>query len=144
MAVEVKDVPAKDYDLVYLDPPYAPPRDDNDYIKRFHFLEGLSRYWNGDTIMPGTKSRKIPKRITPFSTKLTTIEAFRNTFKQFGNSQIVLSYSSNALPDRDTLVALLREVKDDVEVIAVPHTYHYGTHQAATRRSADEYIFVAR
>ena len=29
-------------DLVYLDPPYAPPSDDNDYIKRYHFLEGLS------------------------------------------------------------------------------------------------------
>ncbi|MGH3974723.1 MAG: DNA adenine methylase, partial [Pseudonocardiaceae bacterium] len=33
------------YDLVYLDPPYAPPRDDNCYIKRYHFLEGLSVYW---------------------------------------------------------------------------------------------------
>ena len=142
-AVEVQNMKPKDYDLVYLDPPYAPPRDDNDYIKRFHFLEGLSRYWEGDTIMPGTKSRKIPKRITPFSTKRTIVEAFRSTFKQFANSTIVLSYSSNALPGRDELVALLREVKDNVEIIAVPHTYHYGTHSTATRRLVDEYIFVA-
>ncbi|MBO0814921.1 MAG: DNA adenine methylase, partial [Actinobacteria bacterium] len=35
------------YDVVYLDPPYAPPRDDNCYIKRYHFLEGLSVYWRG-------------------------------------------------------------------------------------------------
>jgi DNA adenine methylase/adenine-specific DNA-methyltransferase len=143
-AVEIQNMKPKDYDLVYLDPPYAPPRDDNDYIKRFHFLEGLSRYWDGDIIMPETKSRKIPKRITPFSAKRTIVEAFRNTFKQFVDSTIVLSYSSNALPSRDQLVSLLREVKDDVEVIAVPHTYHYGTHSAAARRLVDEYIFVAR
>ncbi len=29
-------------DLVYLEPPYAPPTDDADYIKRYHLLEGLS------------------------------------------------------------------------------------------------------
>lgn len=143
-ALEVANLPLKTYDLVYLDPPYAPPRDDNDYIKRFHFLEGLSRYWEGDKIMIETKSRKIPKRITPFSTKRTIVEAFRATFKQFADSNIVLSYSSNALPDKDVLVNLLLEVKDEVEVLEIPHTYHYGTHQAATRRLVDEYIFVAR
>lgn len=39
---DVADLSPSGYDLVYLDPPYAPPRDDNDYIKRYHFLEGLS------------------------------------------------------------------------------------------------------
>jgi len=29
-------------DLVYLDPPYVPRSDDNCYVKRYHFLEGLS------------------------------------------------------------------------------------------------------
>ena len=36
-------------DLVYLDPPYAPPRDDNDYLKRYWFLEGLATYWDNGT-----------------------------------------------------------------------------------------------
>lgn len=31
-------------DLVYLDPPYVPRSDDNCYIKRYHFLEGLACY----------------------------------------------------------------------------------------------------
>lgn len=56
-------------DLVYLDPPYAPPADDNDYIKRYHFLEGLSAYWRGMTIMENTKTKKLPKRFTPFAYK---------------------------------------------------------------------------
>lgn len=143
-AHEVSDLEDRPYDIVYLDPPYAPPRDDNDYTKRFHFLEGLSRYWVGDTIMENTKTKKLPKRVTKFSTKRTIVEGFRDLFKRFHDSTIVLSYSSNALPDLDSLVNLLGEFKDDVQVRAIEHTYHYGTHAAAMRNRADEYIFVAR
>ncbi len=143
-AHEVSELEHRRYDVVYLDPPYAPPRDDNDYTKRFHFLEGLSRYWVGDTIMEQTKTKKLPKRITKFSTKRTIEEGFRDLFKRFHDSTIVLSYSSNAYPDLDALTGLLGEFKDDVQVRSIEHTYHYGTHSAATRRAVDEYIFVAR
>ncbi len=91
-----------------------------------------------------TKSRKLPKRVTKYSSRRTIEEAFREVFKQFHDSPLVLSYSSNALPDLETLVRLLREVKDEVEVRRVPHTYHYGTHRSAVRRSVDEYLFLAR
>lgn len=143
-SVEVADVPERSYDVVYLDPPYAPPTDDNCYIKRFHFLEGLSRYWVGDTVMAGTKSKKLPKVHTPFSHRRTIEEGFRDVFKKFRDSSIVLSYSSNALPDRETLEGLMCEFKDHVEVRAIPHTYHYGTHETALRRKVDEYLFIAR
>ncbi len=49
-------------DLVYLDPPYVPRSDDNCYVKRYHFLEGLSCYWRGLEIMKETKVKKISKR----------------------------------------------------------------------------------
>lgn len=55
---DVFDIPETAVDLVYLDPPYAPPSDDNDYIKRYHFLEGLSVYWRGVTMMENTKTKK--------------------------------------------------------------------------------------
>jgi DNA adenine methylase/adenine-specific DNA-methyltransferase len=133
------------YDVVYLDPPYAPPTDDNCYIKRFHFLEGLSRYWQGDQLMLHTNSKKLPKPVTGYSSKRTVVAALRDTFQRFHESgAIVLSYGSNALPDMETILALLREVKRDVEVRAIPHRYHYGTHKAAARRAVDEYIFIAR
>ncbi|WP_196780917.1 DNA adenine methylase [Nocardioides sambongensis] len=133
------------YDVVYLDPPYAPPTDDNCYVKRFHFLEGLSRYWEGDALMLHTNTKKLPKPHTGYSHRRTIVDAFRDTFARFHDAgAIVLSYGSNALPDKETLLALLREVKDDVEVRAIPHTYHYGTHRAAARRVVDEYIFIAR
>jgi adenine-specific DNA-methyltransferase len=132
------------YDVVYLDPPYAPPRDDNCYIKRYHFLEGLSVYWRGQTIMENTRTKKLPKRYTPFSYKHTVTDALRRTLKQFQDSAIVLSYSSNAVPDAATIEALLREVKDDVEVRLTDHTYTFGTHTAAQRRSVAEYLFIGR
>lgn len=133
------------YDIVYLDPPYAPPADDNCYIKRFHFLEGLSRYWQGDSLMMETNTKKLPKPVTAYSSRRTIVAAFRDTFARFADSgAIVLSYGSNALPDLQTLISLLKEVKSDVEVRSVPHTYHYGTHRTAVRRAVDEYIFVAR
>jgi adenine-specific DNA-methyltransferase len=132
------------YDVVYLDPPYAPPRDDNCYIKRYHFLEGLSVYWRGQTIMENTRTKKLAKRYTPFSYKRTVTDALRRTIKQFQDSAIVLSYSSNAVPDAATIEGLLREVKDHVEVRLIDHTYSFGTHSAAQRRAVAEYLFIGR
>ena len=132
------------FDLVYLDPPYAPPRDDNCYIKRYHFLEGLSVYWRNQEIMHDTKTKKLAKRYTPFSYKHTITDALRDLFKRFSESTIVLSYSSNAVPDAATIEALLRDFKDDVEVRTIDHRYHFGTHSTAQRREAVEYLFIGR
>jgi adenine-specific DNA-methyltransferase len=141
---DVFDLPAQPYDLVYLDPPYAPPRDDNCYIKRYHFLEGLSVYWRGQTILDHTRTKKIAKRYTPFSYKHSVTDALRRMFRQFADSTIVLSYSSNAVPDAATIERLLREVKREVDVRAIGHKYSFGTHVSALRRDAAEYIFVGR
>jgi DNA adenine methylase/adenine-specific DNA-methyltransferase len=141
---DVFALPSQPYDVVYLDPPYAPPRDDNCYIKRYHFLEGLSVYWRGQTIMENTRTKKLPKRYTPFSYPRTVTDALRRTFRQFRDSAIVLSYSSNAVPDSHAIENLLREVKDDVEVRLTDHTYTFGTHSAARRRTAVEYLFIGR
>jgi DNA adenine methylase/adenine-specific DNA-methyltransferase len=142
---DVFDVPSATPDLVYLDPPYAPPKDDADYIKRYHFLEGLSVYWRGTTIMEETRTKKLEKRYTPFAYKRSIEDALSRVFHQFeGARSIVLSYSSNALPGADRIIELLREVKPIVEVTAIDHKYSFGTHAKATRRDASEYLFVGR
>lgn len=142
---DVFDLSATSPDVVYLDPPYAPPRDDNDYIKRYHFLEGLSVYWRGVTIMEGTKTKKLEKRFTPFAYKRTIEGALLRTFEHFADAKaIVLSYSSNAIPDCNRIVDLLGKVKTSVEVLSIDHKYHFGTHSAATRRDVSEYLFIGR
>ena len=144
MSADVFDLPAESYDLVYLDPPYAPPRDDNCYIKRYHFLEGLAVYWRGLTIMENTRTKKLVKRYTPFSYKHQATDALRRTLQKFKDTTIVLSYSSNAVPDAATIRDLIQEVKSDVDVRKIDHTYTFGTHTAARRREASEYLFIAR
>lgn len=142
---DVFDIPATSPDVVYLDPPYAPPRDDNDYIKRYHFLEGLSVYWRDVTIMEGTKTKKLAKRYTPFAYKHSIEDALLRTFEHFADAgAIVLSYSSNAVPDATRILDLLGKVKTSVDVVSIDHKYHFGTHAAATRRDVSEYLFIGR
>ena len=131
-------------DLVYFDPPYAPPKDDSDYIKRYHFLEGLALYWRGVRIMEHTATKKIEKRFTPFAYKRTVRDALLGLFERFRESIIVMSYSSNSVPGQHEIRRLLATVKPNVEVHVIPHRYSFGTHGAAQRRVADEFVFVAR
>src|SRR6185312_5406329 len=131
-------------DLVYLDPPYVPRSDDNCYMKRYHFLEGLSCYWKDRPIMEETKVKKIEKPYTPFSYRRTAVKAFDRLFSQYRDSIIVLSYSSNGFPDREELESLLRRYKTTVTAYEKPHRYHFGTHQGVERASVDEYLIVGR
>lgn len=132
------------FDLVYFDPPYMPKSDDNDYVKRYHFLEGLSKYWVGETIRTDTKTRKIPKKPTRFGNRSHIAETFYDLFKKYADSTIVLSYSSNGLPTLDVLTATLREFKPVVEVVRVPHRYSFGTHENVGTNSnlVEEYIII--
>jgi len=142
---DVFDLDVTAPDVVYLDPPYAPPRDDADYMKRYHFLEGLSAYWRGVTIMEHTKTKKIEKRFTPFAYKRSIEDALLRTFEHFRDAgAIVMSYSSNALPGVERITELLSQVKPRVEVQSIDHRYSFGTHASATRRTVSEYLFIAR
>ena len=141
---DVFALPSDGLDLVYLDPPYAPPKDDNCYIKRYHFLEGLSCYWRGQTILQDTLTKKLEKRYTPFSYKSTIVGALNQLFDKFRDSTIVLSYSSNSIPGAEDLVQMLRQFKRSVEVHRIPHRYSFGTHKRALRREVEELVLVGR
>ncbi len=133
-------------DLVYLDPPYVPRSDDNCYIKRYHFLEGLSCYWEGLDILQTSQVKKLKKRFTPFSYRRTSIEAFDRLFTRFRASILVLSYSSNGYPDKDDLVRLMQRHKRRVRVEERNHRYHFGTHSRVNRDRADvrEYLIIGQ
>lgn len=139
---DVFELPPQKIDLVYLDPPYVPRSDDNCYIKRYHFLEGLSCYWHGLPINTSTKVRKIAKRYTPFSYRRTAIDAFDSMFSRFKESKIALSYSSNGFPDLEQLEALMLKYKKSVQVLEKPHRYHFGTHGGVERANVTEYLII--
>jgi adenine-specific DNA-methyltransferase len=129
--------------LAYLDPPYAPPRDDTCYVKRYHFLEGLATYWRGQEIMWETRTRKLRKRQTPFASKRTAASALDRLFEHFRAATLAVSYGSNAALGPDELETLLKRHKRSVRRLEIPHRYAFGTHGAAGRRTATEYVFVA-
>jgi len=131
-------------DLVYMDPPYVPRADDNCYVKRYHFLEGLATYWQGQEILHGTRVKKLKKPYTPFSYRRSAVDAFDRMFARFRDSILVLSYSSNGFPDLDELVRLMKRYKRRVDVQERAHRYHFGTHDRAVRNSVTEYLIVGR
>jgi adenine-specific DNA-methyltransferase len=141
---DVFSLKPKGVDLVYLDPPYVPRSDDNCYMKRYHFLEGLSCYWKGVRIMEDTRVKKIEKPYTPFSYRRTAIDAFDALFRLYRDSIIVLSYSSNGFPDREILESLLLRYKPMVTAFEKPHRYHFGTHDGVERAEVHEYLIVGR
>lgn len=132
----------EDAELVYLDPPYVPRSDDNDYIKRYHFVEGLSTYWSEDRVIQQSKVKKLPKRYTPFAYRRTALSAFDDMFAKFRRSIIALSYSSNGYPDLDELMTILRRHKKNVQVHGRDHRYHFGTHKAVQRALVEEYLII--
>ena len=133
-------------DLVYLDPPYYTPLSDNDYLRRYHFVEGLSCYWQGVEILHHTKTKKLRKYYTPFDSRTEVYGAFEHLLRKFSNSIIVVSYSSNSLPNRTELTDMLKAIKGNVMVHIIGHKYSFGTHSHKVgnqNNAVQEYLFVA-
>jgi hypothetical protein len=131
-------------DLVYMDPPYYSPLSDNEYVRRYHFVEGLARNWEGVEIQEYTLTKKFKSYPTPFSTRLGATAAFDRLFRKFARSVLVVSYSSNSLPTQEELLALMAKYKGHVEVIPVDYRYSFGNQAAAKthRNDVQEYLFV--
>ena len=132
-------------DLVYMDPPYYSPFSDNEYVRRYHFVEGISRDWQDVQIQWHTKTKKFRSYPTPFSTHAGARDAFDRLFNRFKDSIIVVSYSSNSLPNREEITALMAKYKEQVSVISVDHLYSFGNHGHKTNDNnnrAKEYLFV--
>ncbi len=131
-------------DLVYIDPPYYSPLSDNEYVRRYHFVEGLARDWQGVEIQQHTLTKKFKSYPTPFSTRNGAADAFDRLFKKFANSILIVSYSSNSLPAQDEMVAIMSRYKKHVEVIPVDYKYSFGNQSKAKthRNSVQEYFFV--
>ena len=131
-------------DLVYIDPPYYSPLSDNEYVRRYHFVEGLACDWKGVEIQQHTQTKKFKSYPTPFATRKGAADAFDRLFKKFANSILIVSYSSNSLPTQDEMVAMIAKYKQHVEVIPVDYKYSFGNQNDAKthRNSVQEYLFV--
>jgi DNA adenine methylase len=134
-----------DSGLVYIDPPYYSPLSDNEYVRRYHFVEGLARDWEGIEIQNHTITKKFKSYPTPFSSRNGSKEAFDALFKHFRNSILLVSYSSNSLPTLNELVALIAKHKSHVDVLRINHKYSFGNQSNKVennKNKVQEYLFI--
>lgn len=129
-------------DLVYIDPPYFTPKSDNEYVRRYHFVEGLARDWRDVEIQQQTKTKKFRSYPTPFSTLEGTKRAFEEIISTYSSSILVISYSSNSQPSKDEIVSMISRYKEHVTVVPVDYTYTFATTSNVKRNEVQEYIFV--
>lgn len=132
-------------DLVYIDPPYYSPLSDNEYVRRYHFVEGLVRDWEGVEMQWHTKTKKFKSYPTPFSKQAGTYEAFDQLFERHCNSILIVSYSSNSLPTKVDMIEMMKKYKKNVEVVSVDYKYSFGNQGnkvGNNKNDVEEYLFV--
>lgn len=142
---DIMQLKKSSYDLVYLDPPYFSLKSDNEYSRRYHFLEGLVSYWNHVEINRSTKTKKFDRLESPFTHRHTIVPAFEELFDRYKKSQIVLSYSSNCYPNAAILKRLLKNSGHAVELIEIDYVYSVGTHGHKKNNPSNrvkEYVFL--
>jgi len=135
----------REHGLVYIDPPYYSPLSDNEYVRRYHFVEGLARDWKDVEIQEHTLTKKFKSYPTPFSSRKGAAEAFNLLFRRFRESVLIVSYSSNSQPTLDEMVTIMAKHKRHVEVVPVDYKYSFGNqaHKVGDNKNdVQEYFFV--
>lgn len=101
-AGDIFDIPAN-YDLVYLDPPYISSnhRRGDDYLRRYHFLEGIALYadWP-NAIDPSSKIKCINPRehVRQWDDEVRHRDLLFNLINKHRKSIVILSYVAGAYP----------------------------------------------
>ena len=134
-------------DLVYFDPPYLTSKSDNDYTRRYHFVEGLVKSWNGLEIQTKTKTKKFKKYTSPFDSKNTVNQALDTLFAKYKESILVVSYSSNSIPTKQEMIDILAKYKSNVTLQEIDYQYSFGNQNQRTGNNANkvkEFLFIAK
>ncbi|MGZ5221996.1 MAG: DNA adenine methylase [Chitinophagaceae bacterium] len=101
------------YDLVYLDPPYVGlSGSSEDYLKRYHFLEGLSKYkeWNKAINQNSSiKAFKPIPHISEWQNKREFRERLFDLIQKHNQSVVVLSYLAGAYPSEENIAEHFRK-----------------------------------
>ena len=119
---DVFDIRTGHFDLVYLDPPYikrsGEGNESSDYLRCYHFLEGIARYeqWaaiiDQDTMTKRIKANYAPNYFKPSDAMCV----FDKLIKKYRKSIIALSYRYGGTPTIDELTEIMLKYKDHLDV----------------------------
>jgi adenine-specific DNA methylase len=116
--LDVFDVEGE-FDLVYVDTPYISKRGIGvDYLRFYHFLEGLVNYnkW-AEMIDYKTKHKRLKGNGSDWTDKTRIFSSFDRLLKKFKDSIIVVSYRDDGIPSVIELVSLLKKYKPSIEEV---------------------------
>jgi len=132
----------KNADLIYIDPPYFSKLSDNQYVRRYHFLEGIAKNWKGLTIEENSVVKKFKKYPSVFDTEEGSKLAISYLVKKYSKSIIIFSYSSNSLPNLNYFQQEGKKNNMKVEVKTIKHTYSFGTQKKSSlmKNKVEEFI----
>lgn len=128
MNESIFDIKNTSYDLVYLDPPYISSRSRNetsDYLRCYHFLEGLSNYENWEKLIDyQTKNLRFKNTIESNDFKRSTVKGLlTKLIRKYSDSIIVLSYKKGGIPDIEYLKEEIGKHKSNVLVYSRHYKY---------------------
>lgn len=125
----VFDIQTGYYDLVYLDPPYLKRSGErnecSDYLKCYHFLEGIAKYEQWNSLIDNNKNNKrLYSSVAPNCFKPADAPVvFDNLIKKFRKSTIVLSYRNGGTPSIEELSEIVLRYKKNLDVYDRHYSY---------------------
>ena len=133
-------------DLIYIDPPYFSNLSDNSYVRRYHFIEGLVKSWEGLSIQENSVVKKFKNYPSMFDTEKGSKEAIKILIKKYSKKLIVFSYSSNSLPKLNFFKKVAKTYNMSVNVNKIKHTYSFGTQKKSSlmKNKVEEFIIVMK
>ena len=125
---DVFSLKKNNYDLVYFDSPYIKEgirNESSDYLRCYHFLEGISKYniWKNlideDSINKRIKDEILPNYFIPQKAEIT----FDKLFKKFKDSIIVVSYKYGGIPSIYKLEKMMKKYKKNIHIYKKHYKY---------------------
>lgn len=128
------------HDLVYLDTPYVPRVGSiTDYAGFYHFLEGICRYEEWESLIDGgSRHRRMVTNPCPWQERKKIGTAFRDLLEKFRASQLVVSYRSDGVPSIEEIIGILKSMGKEVRVES--REYRYAL---STNRTSSEILIIA-
>lgn len=137
----------KNFDLVYIDPPYLSNKGIGvDYRDYYHFLEGMSNYYNWESEIDFDSKHLRLKRINDNNwSKLSNIkENFEKMVKKFSDSILVISYRTTGIPSIEELKEIIESNKTVTFLKEYYFNYQYVLSKSTKKENNYEILLIAK
>ncbi len=138
------EVNGREYDLVYIDPPYFSSNKssvESDYRRMYHFLEGLARYndwrnlidYESFTLHLNDQKCKVLKKDN-ISLEL------ENLIRTYAESIIVMSHKSAGIPSEEEIIDMMSKYKKNI--VVKRKTYSYALSKSNNLKDRNEELLI--